>query len=240
MADTKISALPAVTDVIGTDEYVLARSGASKKITAADLLVADTVSFTPAGTISSTDVQGAIEEVAAEAGATSALTQIYDNLLVAAAANFDITSIPGSYNHLWLILYLRGTKSATSVQPRLTFNNDTGTNYDSQKQYASAGTGGAGGTIGQAYIDLTDASAASSDTGAVSAIEALIPQYAGTTFHKTVTGKGFNPRAYSSGNEYVMNTGGLWKNTAAITRITVTPDSNNWDAGSRATLYGML
>lgn len=37
MADTKISNLSAVTDVLGTDEYVLARSGATKKIDASDL-----------------------------------------------------------------------------------------------------------------------------------------------------------------------------------------------------------
>lgn len=68
MADTKISDLPAVTDVIATDEYVLARSGATNKIDASDLLVADNVAFTPAGTIAATDVQAAIEEVASEAG----------------------------------------------------------------------------------------------------------------------------------------------------------------------------
>jgi hypothetical protein len=37
MADTKISALPAVTTVADTDEYVLARSGGTKKITGANL-----------------------------------------------------------------------------------------------------------------------------------------------------------------------------------------------------------
>ena len=37
MADAKISALAAVTTVEDTDEYVLARAGASKKITGADL-----------------------------------------------------------------------------------------------------------------------------------------------------------------------------------------------------------
>lgn len=68
MADTKISDLTAVTDVVATDEYVLARSGATRKIDADDLLVADNVSFTPTGTIASTDVQAAIAEVAAEAG----------------------------------------------------------------------------------------------------------------------------------------------------------------------------
>jgi hypothetical protein len=37
MADTKISALPAVTTVADTDEYVLARAGGTKKITGANL-----------------------------------------------------------------------------------------------------------------------------------------------------------------------------------------------------------
>lgn len=211
MADSKISDLTAVTNLLGTDEFVLARSGATNKISATDLV----------------------------AGVTAAMVQVSDSLLGANANNFDFTDIPGTYKHLWLLLYLRGTKSATSVQPRVTFNADTGTNYDVQKQYAAGSTPGSGGVASQAYIDLADASAASSDTGAVSAIEVLIPNYAGTTFHKTVTGKGFNPRAYSAGNEYVMNTGGLWKSTAAITRITITPDANQWALGSRATLYAM-
>ena len=51
MADTKISDLAAVTDVLATDEYVLARSGATKKIDASNLLVASEVAFTPAGSI---------------------------------------------------------------------------------------------------------------------------------------------------------------------------------------------
>lgn len=37
MADSKISDLAAVTDLLGTDEFVMARSGATKKINAADL-----------------------------------------------------------------------------------------------------------------------------------------------------------------------------------------------------------
>ena len=40
MADSKISALPAVTSLVGTDEFVIATSGASKKITAANLQTA--------------------------------------------------------------------------------------------------------------------------------------------------------------------------------------------------------
>lgn len=50
MADTKISALAAVTTVGDTDEYVVAVSGATKKITGANLKagVADGVGATQA------------------------------------------------------------------------------------------------------------------------------------------------------------------------------------------------
>jgi len=47
MADTKISALAAVTSLISTDEFVLARSGTTKKITTASLGLSD--GWTPAG-----------------------------------------------------------------------------------------------------------------------------------------------------------------------------------------------
>lgn len=66
MADTKISDLPAVTDVIGTDEYVLARSGVTKKIDATDLLVAEAVSVTDSGGyFTGTDVEAALQEIGA-------------------------------------------------------------------------------------------------------------------------------------------------------------------------------
>lgn len=45
MPDTKISALAAVTDVQATDELVLARAGATKKIDASDLLMFDAYAY---------------------------------------------------------------------------------------------------------------------------------------------------------------------------------------------------
>lgn len=45
MADTKISALTAVTDLLDTDEFVLARAGASKKIAATRLQPAIVTAF---------------------------------------------------------------------------------------------------------------------------------------------------------------------------------------------------
>lgn len=87
MSDTKISDLAAVTDVLATDEYVLARSGATKKIDASNLLVASEVAFTPTGTIASTDVQAAIAEVATEAGGGAASSVSFTPAGTIAATN---------------------------------------------------------------------------------------------------------------------------------------------------------
>ena len=97
MADTKISDLAAVTDVLATDEYVLARSGATKKIDASNLLVASEVSFTPTGTISSTDVQAAIAEVATEGGGGGSGSKAYAVHLSTPRA----TSLAG--NSFWMV-----------------------------------------------------------------------------------------------------------------------------------------
>lgn len=218
MADTKISALSAVTDLLAGDDYVLSRSGVSYKIDGTDLAAAIIALVPPP---------------------TGGLTLITDTLLAANANNFDFTSIPGTFTHLKLITYLRGTKSATSVQARIIFNNDTGANYDLQLHYAASNVPGASNTIGNTFLSFVDASAALSDGGAASTQEVLIPNYAATSLHKPCQATGYNPRAYSSGNEYVYNTGGIWKSTSAITRITITPDANQWATGSRATLYGM-
>jgi len=79
MADTKISDLAAVTDVLATDEYVLARSGATKKIDASDLTTgiaalnpvdASDVAIVDTGSYySGSNVEAALQEVAASVGA---------------------------------------------------------------------------------------------------------------------------------------------------------------------------
>lgn len=84
MADTKISDLPAVTDVLSTDEYVLARAGDSNKITAADLgagLVSGAlelayVEFTSPVSITSTTEAGANSVVSAGSVAFDGSTRV--------------------------------------------------------------------------------------------------------------------------------------------------------------------
>lgn len=179
-----------------------------------------------------------LDQAVAEAVSEQSMVMLADDLLAGAQASFDFTSIPATYKHLRLVLYLRGSAAATEVVAKLRFNNDSGTNYDWQKHYAAGSSGGAGETMSDNEIELADATAGSSPAGAVSVLDILIPNYAEETLQKAVTYHAFNPRN-GAGTEYVFHGGGIWKSTAAINRVTVLPGSGNWVAGSRATLYGM-
>ena len=86
MADTKISDLTAVTSLVGTDEFVLARSGATNKITATDL--------------GSSLGSGLIQEITVPSGGS---------------ANIDFTSIPGTYRHLELWFVARSEGAANDM-----------------------------------------------------------------------------------------------------------------------------
>jgi hypothetical protein len=66
----------------------------------------------------------------------------------------------------------------------------------------------------------------------------LIPDYASTTFHKSVSFSGFDVKAESTTNLRAQISGGIWHSTAAVTRVTLA-GTGNWKTGSRASLYGI-
>ncbi len=168
------------------------------------------------------------------------MTQLYDNIASGAIASWDVSGISQAYNNLKLVVITRGDVAATSVQVRMRFNGDSGSNYNTQRGYsAGAGTGASQGLADNAH-DLADSSAANSDAGASTVNEVLIPSYALTTFHKGWTMSAWNPRAYSSGNQYGFFGGGVWRSTVAITQVTIFPLTGNFIAGSRLTIYGLL
>jgi hypothetical protein len=108
MADTKISGLAAVTDVLSTDEFVLARSGTTKKIDAVDLAGGLTVSeldyATRTSSLSITATSAATaQSVVAGAGFTaSGTTEVWIEFgfpSLSIAANAAGNSV---VFHLWL------------------------------------------------------------------------------------------------------------------------------------------
>jgi hypothetical protein len=200
MADTKISDLAAVTGLIGTDEFVLARSGDTKKIDATDL--------------------------AASIGG-GGLVVIHDETLTGTQATFDATSIAGTYKHLLIVMSLVPL-SVASADVHLTFNGDTGSNYDWGTGYLTGAIGGANTATSDTKIKMDNA-----NNSQRYLLRAEVFDYADATIHKYVMGTA--SRIASSMHPFSAR----WKSDSAITQVTLSLSTNSFQSGSRCRIYGM-
>lgn len=191
------------------------------------------------GGLSEEEVQTLIDDSIGDLP-TPAIALITDTTLGADTANFDFTSIPGTYKHLWLVGDLRSTEAAIQTLVGVRFNNDSGANYQSMFHYAIASADGqdaTGTTTGtKALVAYTSGANASANHSG--AFELLIPNYAGTTFHKAMRAQTAFTR--DAGNDPAITDGsGIWMSASAVTRVTVFPNSGSWKAASRLSLYGI-
>src|SRR5690348_3688092 len=110
---------------------------------------------------------------------------LFDSTLSGSAASIDTgaNGIGQAYNVLDIYMYLRGDTAAVATNVNITFNNDTGSNYDYQVVSGNNVTAGASNNHGVAQISWTTlaASATSSDFGVG---YMTIPAYTQTTGFK--------------------------------------------------------
>lgn len=166
---------------------------------------------------------------------------IFDSTLGADAASFDVQDIPQGYGHLLVHGQLRGTEAATQTQVTVRFNNDSGASqYDGQYRYVQGNnTVGVTANENATSMIVGIVASASGTANRAGAVRMLIPNYAGTTFHKDLKCETGYVRDTTVPASIITTNGvGIWKSTAAITRLTVLPVANNWKAGSRLTVYG--
>lgn len=179
-----------------------------------------------------------IPQATVQTATPGALTLISDSVLGADASNFDIQNIPATYKHLQIIGSLRGTGAVVFENSLIRFNNDSAANYDWARAAANADTASASTTVGDTSI-VGRNTGASATAGRFAGWNLWIPDYAGTVANKTLIGQialfGDNTEA----NEVMDSTSGGWRSTSAISRITISPGSGNWLAGSRISLYGL-
>jgi hypothetical protein len=168
-------------------------------------------------------------------------TKIAENILVGTSASISFASIPQTYRNLTLKIVARGDTAAAFVSCRIRFNGDTGTNYDCEQVGGVGATASAFESLAQTGADLGEAAAATTVAGSCSVYNVHIPWYAGTTFWKGLISN-HGMMAQTSGGAanalYSKQWIGRWKNTAAITSITIIPGSGNFIAGSSFALYG--
>jgi hypothetical protein len=144
------------------------------------------------------------------------------------AQNISFTSISSAYTDLRIVFVGTGT---TNDDFRLRYNNDTGTNYSRTDLYANGATASSARAANAGDIRI-GANDGLDGTIALATID--IFSYTGST-NKTCL------ITYShdkNGSGYVYRTVGLWRNTAAITTITLNHGAN-FATGTTATLYGI-
>jgi|SRR5215831_4964116 len=164
---------------------------------------------------------------------------IFDTTLGASAGNVDITGILGSYAHLMVMLYARGDAAASTVVNFLRLNNDSAANYDYQYVRGSAATVVAGESFTQNQLQVGNICGATAGANLFSVTQIFIPHYANTVNNKTFSSYEFMKLGTATGNLELVLLGGGWRSNAAINRLTFFPQSGNFVAGTRVTVYAM-
>ena len=150
------------------------------------------------------------------------------------ATNATFSSISGSYTDL--IIIFSGTVSNSSYSFMVRFNGDTGSNY-SFTNIEGNGTTAISNRLASTdkiYFSYNNVTIGSSTSSQI----VNVMNYANTTTYKTAIGR-VDTAVNSSGYAGTTAGVGLWRNTAAITSISLTVPVGNITNGSTFTLYGI-
>ena len=164
---------------------------------------------------------------------TSAATYvpIATTTLASAAASYTFSSIPQTYTNLVLVMNAASVGSSyynSSIQ----VNGDTGNNYSNT---LLGNSGSSPYSFRYSNYSLTYLDYAGSVTNNFSQNSTVnFMNYSNTSVYKS-----YLIRTNSAGQE-LFAMAGLWRNTAAITSISINIYSTNFASGSTFTLYGIL
>jgi hypothetical protein len=152
-------------------------------------------------------------------------TPIATTTLGSAQSSVTFSSISGSYTDL--VLVIAGTSSA-DVSYNIQLNSDTGSNYSYTYVYGDGSSVATGNPSNQTYMGAFGRTGTSQGNGIIHFMN-----YSNTTTNKTVIGRG------SLASQMTLMSVGLWRSTAAITSIKLTPESGTISSGCVISLYGI-
>jgi len=151
---------------------------------------------------------------------------------VLGAATIDFTAIPATFTDL--VLKVSARVGGTNTAYKVNFNGLT-TNLNSRLLYGT-GSAAASGTEASKVDDYAGVTIATYTANTFSNSEIYIPNYAGSNNKSlSIDGVTENNATASLANF----TSGLWSASAAITQITLTPESGSFVQYTTAYLYGV-
>lgn len=194
------------------------------------------------GQVVTADASGFATWDDAPTGGGGDMTKIATVDISPASQPITFSTIPGTYKDLLLTWQIRSTQAGWYAEDlRLRLNSDTGSNYVyAYTSYNTLNSEAINSSGAVGYVRVGYVPGATSTAGMAGVGRILIPNYAGTTFHKQLlaecAGAFLNSVAFVMSYEHRAT----WADTSAITTITLyTENSANMVAGSTATLYGI-
>ena len=152
--------------------------------------------------------------------------------LTGTTTTVTFSSIPQNYDHLELVSYVRGSRSAAGAPTYMTFNSDTtAANYDVQQLQANGGT--VSSYTGTANPRFGVFPAASEGSGQFGASTTTFYNYTKTDRHQAYL------TAMGSTGYTIENFSHRWESTAAITQIVLTINGGGFVAGTTFELRGI-
>jgi chitodextrinase len=167
----------------------------------------------------------------------TAFESIASVTLGSATNTITFSGISGSYTHLQLHYNLRASKAVNDNGVFITFNGDTGSNYNTSYVQGATSSVSTGGSANASYL-YTACVGANASGNYRSAGVMEIPDYSNTNKNKSAFLMTTIPINTSNANFLV--TAGAWRNTSAITSITFTSEpTSNFITDSSIELYGI-
>jgi hypothetical protein len=162
------------------------------------------------------------------------MTLIETKTLGADAASIEFTSIPQTYTDLVFLVSARASTAGTSVEPCLvTFNADTSDYTHRTLNGTGSATASASGTSRLVF----NAPRTGTTANTFGNVSVYIPNYK-AAINKSYVSESVTEHNNTEAHQTLI--AGLWADTAAITSVLFAPTANNFIAGSRISVYGIL
>ena len=147
---------------------------------------------------------------------------------VATATSSVTLSLSGISGYTDLVLVINATASGGALNPQIQFNGDTASNYSLTWMYGNGSAPFSG-----RYSDQTSSYIGYLTTSQPATFIVQIQNYSNSTTNKTALFR------WNTTNTEVGAGVCLWRNTAAITSVTIKTSANNFAVGSTFSLYGV-
>jgi len=152
--------------------------------------------------------------------------------LGSASSSITFSSIPSTYTDLRIVWNISGVSTTTDIPLR--FNGNSSNLYSYTYLRGNGSSVASSRLVNEAQMFMTGGNSLASGFQVALIID--IFSYAGST-NKTVLAQYLNDR---NGSGTVASNVGLWRNTAAINSVTLFAASGTLNAGTTATIYGIL